>query len=51
MSSRAAFTTDLQALALFHGVWRLFGGSEPTGKGVRPLPVIDFKQDLQKRGH
>ncbi|PXW65640.1 hypothetical protein C7964_11622 [Loktanella sp. PT4BL] len=51
MSSRAAFTTDLQALAFFHVVWRLSIGTEPTGKVFRPLPVIDIKQDLQKSGY
>jgi hypothetical protein len=42
------FTADLQDYAAFYGVWRASTRIEPTGKGFRPLPVIDLKRNLQK---
>jgi hypothetical protein len=42
---------NLQDLAVFQGVSRALKRIRPTGKGSEPLPVIDFKQNLQKKAH
>jgi len=39
---------DLQDYAAFCWVWPLSARIEQTGKGPGPLPVIDFKRNLQK---
>jgi hypothetical protein len=38
---------NLQDFAVFHGLLQAFKGIRPTGKGSGPLPVIDFKRNLQ----
>ncbi|MEN8981001.1 MAG: hypothetical protein ABF255_02405 [Planktotalea arctica] len=40
---------NLQDFAVFQRVLRAFTGIRPTGKGSGPLPVIDFKQNLQNQ--
>jgi hypothetical protein len=40
---------NLQDFALFQRVLRAFKGIRPTGKGSEPLPVIDFKRNLQNQ--
>jgi hypothetical protein len=41
---------NLQDFAVFQRVSRAFKGIRPTGKGSEPLPVIDFKRNLQNQG-
>jgi hypothetical protein len=41
---------NLQDFAVFQRVLRVFEGIRPTGKGSGPLPVIDFKRNLQNQG-
>ena len=41
---------NLQDFAVFKRVSRAFKGIRPTGKGSKPLPVIDFKRNLQNQG-
>jgi hypothetical protein len=38
---------NLQDFAVFQRALRAFKGIRPTGKGSGPLPVIDFKRNLQ----
>jgi hypothetical protein len=40
---------NLQDFAVFQRVSRAFKGIRPTGKGSGPLPVIDFKRNLQNQ--
>lgn len=40
---------DLQGFAVFQRHWQASVRTEPTGKGSEPLPVIDFKRNLQFR--
>ena len=40
---------NLQDFGVFQWVSRAFKGIRPTGKGSGPLPVIDFKRNLQNR--
>lgn len=47
--ARPCDAADLQDFAVFHRHWRAFERIEPTGKGSEPLPVIDFKRNLQFR--
>jgi len=45
----AGGAADLQDFAVFQRHWRASERIEPTGKGSEPLPVIDFKWNLQIR--
>jgi hypothetical protein len=40
-------SANLQDFVVFKRVSRAFKGIRPTGKGSKPLPVIDFKRNLQ----
>jgi hypothetical protein len=43
-------SANLQDLAVFQRISRALKGIRPTGKGSGPLPVIDFKWNLQNQG-
>ena len=40
---------NLQDFAVFQRVSRALEGIRSTGKGAEPLPVIDFKRNLQNK--
>ena len=42
-------SATLQDFGVFQRVLQALEGIRPTGKGSGPLPVIDFKQNLQNQ--
>jgi hypothetical protein len=47
--SQSQKLANLQDFAVFQKVSQAFKGIRPTGNGCGPLPVIDFKWNLQNQ--